>query len=207
MKGSSRSATAAALAVVFGLALTPAARAGTPTEEVQATVEKAIAVLKNPRLKPAGKRAERRSQIRQVLYPRFDFTEMARRSLGAHWRRLSADQQREFVDTFTDLLENAYIERIEAYDDEKFVYTRERQDGNFAEVESKILTRKGEEFSILYRMHQTGEGWKVYDVVIENISLVNNYRSQFSRIIANSSFEELLRRMKSKQADLGVDKR
>ena len=172
--------------------------AGQPTEEVQATVEKAMAVLRNPGLKVENRRNERRDQIRQALLPRFDFSEMAKRSLGAHWRRRTPEEQREFTEAFTDLLERAYIERIEAFDDEKFVYTRERQDKEYAEVDGKILTKKGEEFSINYKLHQTQQGWKVYDVVIENISLVNNYRDQFNRVITKSSYEDLIRRLKEK---------
>ena len=172
--------------------------AGQPTDEIQATVEKAMAVLRNPALKAEDRRHERRDQIRQALLPRFDFSEMAKRSLGAHWRRRTPEQQREFTEAFTDLLERAYIERIEAYDDEKFVYTRERQDKEYAEVDGRILTKKGEEFSINYRLHLTDQGWKVYDLVIENISLVNNYRDQFNRVITKSSYEDLIRRLKEK---------
>lgn len=172
--------------------------AGAPTEEIQKTVDKAVAVLKNPSLKSDGKKKERRDQIRQALLPRFDFSEMARRSLGAHWRQRTPEEQREFVALFSDLLEHAYIERIEAFNDEKFVYTRERQDRDYAEVDAKIQTPKGEEFSISYKLHLLDQNWKVYDVVIENISLVNNYRDQFNRVITKSSYEELIRRIKDK---------
>jgi phospholipid transport system substrate-binding protein len=173
--------------------------AGAPTEEIQKTVDKAVAVLKNPGLKSDGKKKERRDQIRQALLPRFDFTEMARRSLGAHWRQRTPEEQREFVALFSDLLERAYIERIEGFNDEKFVYTRERQDRDYAEVDAKIQTPKGEEFSISYKLHLADQNWKVYDVVIENISLVNNYRDQFNRVITKSSYEELIRRIKDKR--------
>jgi phospholipid transport system substrate-binding protein len=173
--------------------------AGAPTEEIQKTVDKAVAVLKNPGLKSDGKKKERRDQIRQALLPRFDFTEMARRSLGAHWRQRTPEEQREFVALFSDLLERAYIERIEGFNDEKFVYTRERQDRDYAEVDAKIQTPKGEEFSISYKLHLADQNWKVYDLVIENISLVNNYRDQFNRVITKSSYEELIRRIKDKR--------
>jgi phospholipid transport system substrate-binding protein len=172
--------------------------AAQPIDEVRSTVDQAIAVLKNPRLKNDERKRERRSQIRQVLVPRFDFTEMAKRSLGADWRRRTPEEQKEFVTLFTDLLENSYIDRIEAYNDEKFVYVREKRDDDFAQVDSKILTAKGEEFSISYKLHLVKGEWKVYDVVLENISLVNNYRSQFSRIITNASYEELVRRLREK---------
>jgi phospholipid transport system substrate-binding protein len=180
------------------LTLAPPASAGAPTEQVRATVDNIAAILKNPALKTDAKRNERREQLRQAIFSRFDFTEMAKRSLGPHWRKLSPQDQEEFTRVFTDLLERAYIDQIEAYNDEKFVYVKETIDQDFAEVQSRIITPKGE-YSLNYRLHAVAPEWKVYDVVVENISLVNNYRSQFSRIIANQSYEELVRRMKSKQ--------
>lgn len=184
---------------VFWCAAT--ASAGLPTEQIKSTVDQALAVLKNPKLKSDAKTKERREQLRQILFARFDFTEMAKRSVGSAWRRRTPKEQEEFTRLFTDLLERSYIDRIESYTDEKFVYQEEKQDGNYAEVESRILTAKGEEFSINYKLHLVGGEWKVYDVVIENISLVNNYRSQFNRVIANSSFEDLISRLKEKQAE------
>ena len=125
---------------------------------------------------------------------------MARRALGAHWRRRTATEQEEFVQLFTDLLERHYADIIESYTDEKIVYVSERTDGAFAEVNSKIFTAKGQELSINYKAHLVGQEWKVYDVIAEDISLVNNYRSQFNRVISSSSYEELVRRLKEKQA-------
>jgi phospholipid transport system substrate-binding protein len=174
-----------------------AATAGAPSEQMQGAIEKVVATLKDPGLK--SKRNERLEQLRRVIYPKFDFAEMAKRSLGSHWQKRSADEQREFVKLFTELIENAYLDNLEAYDGEKVTITGEKQDKEYAEVNSKVATKKGEEFAINYRLHQTGSDWKVYDVVIENISLVNNYRSQFNRVIAQSSFEDLFRKMKDKQ--------
>ena len=159
---------------------------------------KPLLVLKDPQLKPPAKLNERRDQLRQILFARFDFTEMARRALGANWRRRSPEEQEEFVRLFTQVLEHAYAGIIESYTDEKIVYTNERIDGTFADVSSKVLTSKGEEYSINYKAHLVSNEWKVYDVVAENISLVNNYRSQFTRVIAHESYEELVRRLKNK---------
>jgi len=181
--------------------------AGAPTDQIRTTVDKALNVLRSPGLKSEAKKKERRDQLRQVIASRFDFTEMAKRSLGSQWRRLTPKQREEFVPLFTDLLERAYIDRIESYGDEKLIYSRENLDGNYAEVESRIVTHRGEEFSLNYRAHLVNGEWKVYDVVVENISLVNNYRSQFNRIITNSSYEELIRRMKEKQIELKDAKR
>ena len=176
------------------------ADAGVATDQIKSTVDKAIIVLKDPRLKPSAKTNERRDQLKQILYARFDFTEMARRALGANWRRRTPQEQEEFVRLFTEILERAYADIIEGYTDEKIIYFNERVDGTYADVGSKILTSKGEEYSIYYKAHLVSNEWKVYDVVAENISLVNNYRSQFNRVIANSSYEELIRRLRDKAA-------
>lgn len=185
------------MALALGAAI---ADAGVATDQIKSTVDKAIIVLKDARLKPSVKTKERRDQLKQILYARFDFTEMARRALGANWRRRTPQEQEEFVRLFTDILERAYADIIEGYTDEKITYFNERVDGTYADVGSKILTSKGEEYSIYYKAHLVSNEWKVYDVIAENISLVNNYRSQFNRVIANSSYEELIRRLRDKAA-------
>jgi phospholipid transport system substrate-binding protein len=160
--------------------------------------EKVLEILRDPQLK--RKEQERRAKVKELIYERFDFSEMARRSLGSEWRRLSPEQQKKFVRLFTSLLEDAYLDKIESYTGEKVQYGKERQDGDYAEVETKLEDDKtGREVSILYRLRNLNGDWKVYDVVIEDISLVLNYRSQFSRVLARSSVDELLRRMRGKQ--------
>jgi phospholipid transport system substrate-binding protein len=190
--------TALLALLVFYLTLPWTATAGVPTDQVRASVDNILATLKNPALKAESRKKDRRDQLRRAIFSRFDFTEMAKRSLGAQWRKLSPQEQDEFIRLFTDLLERAYLDQIEAYNDEKFVYAKETVDQDYAEVQSKIVTSKAE-YSLNYRLHLAGSEWKVYDVVVENISLVNNYRAQFNRIVANQSYEELLRRMKDKQ--------
>jgi phospholipid transport system substrate-binding protein len=184
-----------------------AAAAGVPTDQIKATVDRALLVLRDPKFKPAGKIKERRDQLKQILFSRFDFTEMSRRALGANWRRRTPQEQEEFVRLFADLLERAYASTIETYTDEKIVYVGEKVDGNYAEVNSKILTSKGQEYSIDYKTQVVSGEWKVYDVVVENISMVNNFRSQFNRVINNSSYEELVHRLKEKQNDFNSPKR
>ncbi len=175
-----------------------AAAAGVPTDQIKATVDRALVVLRDPKFKPAAKTKERRAQLKQILFARFDFTEMSRRALGANWRRRTPQEQEEFVRLFTELLERAYADTIESYTDEKIIYVGEKVDGNYAEVKSKVLTSKGQEFSIDYKTQVVSGEWKVYDVVVENISMVNNFRSQFTRVINNSSYEELVHRLKEK---------
>jgi phospholipid transport system substrate-binding protein len=188
---------AAAIFLTLG-AFVQSASAGVATEQIRTTVDKAILVLKDPELKGATKTKERRDQLRQVLFTRFDFTEMAKRALGGHWRRRTAKEQDEFARLFTELLERAYADIIESYTEEKIVYISERQDGSYADVASKVLTTSGSEFSLVYKVHLVNNDWRIYDVIAENISVVNNFRSQFDRVIARSSYEELVRRLRDK---------
>ncbi|HEX2260297.1 MAG TPA: ABC transporter substrate-binding protein [Candidatus Binatia bacterium] len=175
------------------------AAAGVPGDQVRQTTDKLLAILKDPQLKGESKKSERRDKLKEVLYQRFDFTEMAQRSLGSEWRRRSPEEQKEFVKLFTDLLERAYLDKIESYSGENFQYLKEREDdNNYAQVDTKIVDKKGQEFAINYRLYNTKGDWKVYDVVIENVSIVNNYRAQFTRLLASSSYEELVNRMKGK---------
>ena len=207
-----RSKSIAVCAFNLGLSillLSTSAHAGLPTEQIKTTVDKALVVLRDPKLKPAAKLKERRDQLKQILYARFDFTEMAKRSLGANWRRRTPQEQAEFVPLFTEVLEHAYADIIESYIDEKskIIYLNERVDGSFADVNSKFLTSKGEEYSLNYKAHLVDSEWKVYDVFAENISLVNNYRSQFTRVISKDSYEELVRRLKDKREFAGAPKK
>jgi phospholipid transport system substrate-binding protein len=175
------------------------AAAGVPGDQVRQTTDKLLAILEDPQLKGESKKSERRHKLKEVLYKRFDFTEMAKRALGSEWRRRSPEEQKEFVKLFTDLLERAYLDKIESYNGESFQYLKEQEDDkNYAQVDTKIVDKKGQEFAVNYRLYNMKGDWKVYDVVIENVSIVNNYRSQFNRVLATSSYEELVNRMKGK---------
>lgn len=208
MKALSKKSSIFIAALYLAISLVAAdAVAGLPTDQIKATVDKALVVLKDPRFKPPAKQQERRDQVKQILITRFDFAEMAKRSLGANWRRRTPQEQEEFVRLFTDLLERAYADIIESYTNENIVYIHEKVDGTYADVNSKIVTAKGEEYTINYKAQLAGNEWKVYDVVAENISLVNNYRSQFARVIAKSSYEDLIRRLKDKSEFVGAPKR
>ena len=172
--------------------------AGAPTDQVRATIDAVLEILNNPKLATQAASEERRRQLRHVIYPRFDFAEMARRSLGPTWRRISPAEQQEFMRLFTELLAESYVKNIESYHGEKILYGRETQEQKYAEVDTKLISKQGEEILINYKLHNVDGEWKVYDVVIENISLVNNYRAQFSRLLINSSFTELLDRIREK---------
>lgn len=174
------------------------ANAGVPTDQVRGTVDQVIAILQDPLLKMESKQKERREQLRRIIFARFDFAEMARRSLGAEWRRRTPAEQQEFVNLFTDLLQDTYIGTIESYSGDKVGYNRELQEQDSAEVQTTLTTRGDAAYSINYRLRLVDKDWKVYDVIIENISVVNNYRSQFARVITKSSYQELVRTMKEK---------
>ena len=188
---------AIAATAVLSSALPIRANAGVPTEQVRQTADKVLQVLQDSRAKATGNTSQRREQLRQILAGRFDFAEMAKRSLGSHWHKASGLEQQKFVRLFTDLLESSYIGQIEGYAGEKIIYGREAVDQNQADVETKILTKK-EEVAIVYKLRTDGADWKVYDVVIENVSIVNNFRTQFNRILAKESFADLLSRLESK---------
>jgi phospholipid transport system substrate-binding protein len=178
--------------------------AGAPTEQLRATIEKMLAIVSNSTLKSKAQQQERRSQLAQAIHPRFDFTEMAKRSLGSHWGDRTPEEQRDFVAIFAGLLGRSYVGNIESYSNQKIIYGREVNDTNYAEVNTSILAGKDKnvELSINYKLHLVNEDWKVYDIVVDNISLINNYRSQFHRVIVQSSFEDLVRRMKEKQSQV-----
>ena len=187
----------AVLAALMAVGSSRVAAAGEPTEAIRSAVNQGVEILSNAKLDNQQERAQVIDRLRQIVYPLFDFNEMSMRSLGANWRRLTPQQQKEFVAVFTALLEKTYADQIDLYNGQKVVYTGETIDGNHAQVDSRIIDKNNQTYSVVYRLHKTDGKWKIYDVVAENISLVNNYRSQFNRVIARSSFEELLKTMKA----------
>ena len=190
------------LALVVGWGEVNGLRAESITAQIKETVDYVVEILKDPRLQAAGKKKDRRERLREVIAQRFDFEEMAKRSLGQHWQR-NAARKGEFVPVFTRFVQDSYVSSIESYKNEKILYTRERVDRDFAQVDTKVITGKGDEIPIDYRLHSVGGKWKVYDVVIENVSLVNNYRSQFNRILATASFDDLIKRLQEKTPEAG----
>jgi phospholipid transport system substrate-binding protein len=175
--------------------------AATAQEQLKGSIERVVSTLDSPAMKGEGKAAERRAAVRQIANEIFDFGEIARRSLGRYWQPLSEAQRAEFVGLFSDLLERSYISKIELYGGEKIIYNGERVDGDLAIVSTKIITKNGTEVPIDYRLFRRGDNWKVYDVNIEGISLVSNYRTQFNKIIQSSGFNTLVDRMKAKQTE------
>jgi phospholipid transport system substrate-binding protein len=186
------------LILLFCLSSARLAAAGEPLEFVRTAIEKAVQVLKDPKHQPQDKKNERIDRLREVLNPIFDYDEMAKRALGSHWRRRTSAEQEEFVKLFRDFLERVYSDKIDLYGGEKVLFGREVMDGEFAQVDSTLIRPKGEEIAVIYKLRRANGKWKVYDAVVENISIVNNYRSQFDRVISSSSYEELVKRLQEK---------
>lgn len=187
--------------VVVSLAcLTGAWGGGTPTGAVKETVDQVFVVLRDQALKDPGREMERRAKLEEIIGRRFDYAEMAKRTLASQWKGLSPEQQQEFVTLFQQFLANSYVGNVDGYSGEDVEYLKEREKGEFAEVQTKVVSPKVQ-IPLDYRLLQKNGEWRVYDVVIDGVSLMKNYRGQFSRIINTSSFEALLEKLRSK-ADL-----
>jgi phospholipid transport system substrate-binding protein len=191
----------AAVAVALGLILAGPAAAGPPTDSLRTQIDRVIKTLEDPALQKEGKVLERRKAVRKIAEEIFDFGETAKRSLARHWQGRTPAEQQEFVQLFADLLERSYIGKVELFDGERITYTGETIDGDLALVRTRIITKQGTEIPVDYRLHKKGERWLVYDVVIEGVSLIANYRSQFNKIIQTSSYQELVKKMKNKQEE------
>lgn len=191
--------TAVALgAVALLLVFTPLpGRAAGPTEQVKEAIDEVVEILGRPALTGEAKREARRALLRRAIVPVFDFDEMAKRSLGVHWKSRTPGERDDFVKVFRDVLENSYLGKIEAYRGERILYLQEKIDPPYAEVNTLIVTTKGQEYPVNYLMRREGDRWRIYDVVIEGISLVNNYRSQFGDIIRRSSFDDLMSKLRA----------
>jgi phospholipid transport system substrate-binding protein len=196
--------TLAFATVVVGLVLggVSLALAGVPTDTVRDYTDAVVKVLEDPALKVEDRRAERRAAVRKIAIDVFDVQETARRALGQHWQQRSPEEREEFVQLFADLLERTYINKIDLFGGEKLRFTEEKIDGDHAVVRAKVITKQGTEVPVEARMINRGTRWQIYDIVIENISLVGNYRSQFDRIIRSSSYGELAKRLRTQGAFL-----
>ncbi len=173
------------------------------TTEVKQTVDDIIKIVTNSELKKPSNEHKRRAAIKRVLSSIFDQQEMAKRSLGRYWNQRTPAERKQFVDLFSSLLENSYAGKIESYNNEKILYTKESIEGNYAEVHSKIITPKHDEFSLDYRLLKESNGkWMVYDVVIEGVSLVSNYRTQFNKIINANGYPELVKKLQTKHNEI-----
>jgi len=186
-----------AWALLFGLLAAWNAMAGPPTDQLRPAIERVVKILEDRGLKTEGRAPERRQAIREAADATFDWTEMARRALGQHWGKLDEAERQEFVGLFRTLLERAYVGKIDRYSGEKVIYAGETIDGDMASVKTKLTSRQGQEIPVEYRMIKRGDKWLVYDVIVEGVGLVSNYRTQFNEIIRTSSYQDLLKRLRS----------
>lgn len=175
---------------------------GGPTEVVKKTVDEVVRIVSDKEMKKPQNENRRRQALKKAIGAVFDYGEMAQRSMARHWRERSAAEKKEFVTLFETLLENSYANKIESYNQERIVYLQERIEGEYAEVRSKVITPKRDEFSLDYRLMNKGGRWMAYDVVIEGVSLVSNYRTQFNRIITEKGYGELVRKLREKSEEI-----
>ena len=183
--------------LAIALAVTPAL-AGAPTEQLRSQVDRVIKVLDDPGLK--AKPAERHDEVRKIADEIFDYPDTARRALGPHWNERTPQEREEFTRLFGDLLDRSYISKIDLYQGEKVKYVGETITGDEAVVKTMIATKSGNDVPVDYRMHVKNGGWRVYDVIIEGVSLVSNYRSQFNKIVQTESYESLVQKLKARAA-------
>jgi phospholipid transport system substrate-binding protein len=186
------------------LIATAGAQGMSPRDVVQTAVAHVVQIIEAAQAAPQPARAGRaqdgtRTEIRKIAGELFDFGEIGRRALGRHWSGRSPQDQAEFVALFTDLLERAYVGKIEAYSGEQIVYSGELIDGEYATVKSRVQSKRHAEVALDYRLHRTDGRWKVYDVLIDGVSFVSTYRSEFNRIIQLNSWDELMDRLRKKQ--------
>lgn len=189
--------TTVAIIAVALVALGAPAWAGPPTDQVRQYTDQVVKILDDPALRQTDKRAA----VRQVAAEIFDVTETAKRALGPHWQARTPTEREEFVQLFADLLERTYISKIDFYGGERLRYVGESTDGDYAVVRARVTTNKQTEVPVEAKLQRHGDRWLIYDVTIENVSLIGNYRAQFDKIIRTSSFEELLRRLRGKRGE------
>jgi phospholipid transport system substrate-binding protein len=180
------------VALVLGLA--SAAWAGPPTEQLRTYTDQVVKILQNPSMTLP----DRREAVRHLAEEVFDVTETAKRALGQHWQQRTPAEQDEFVKLFANLLEQTYISRIDEFGGERLTYVSEQIDGDRAIVRAKITTKNGTDVPVESRVLLKGNRWLIYDILIENLSLISNYRAQFDRVIRTASYDELVKRLKTK---------
>ncbi|HWT79662.1 MAG TPA: ABC transporter substrate-binding protein [Candidatus Methylomirabilis sp.] len=189
--------------VAAGASPAPENSGGPATEAIRGSISQVFGLLGDPTLKKPEKAEERRRQLEKLVAERICYAEMAKRSLGVHWQDLSEAEQEEFVTLFQRLLAKTYLHMIEGYTGEQIRYLGERVTEDFAEVRTRIVSEKMD-IPVDYRLLRMAGEWRVYDVVVDGISLVNNYRGQFAKIIRASSYASLVEQLRKK---VGADDR
>jgi len=173
--------------------------AGAPTDQLKQRVDEVIKVVDDPAM--MGKTAERQAAVRKIAEDVFDYPDTAQRALGVHWNARSPQERQEFVQLFADLLDRAYVGKIDLYQGEKVRYAGETVNGDEATVKTRIVTKRGSEVPVDYRMHLKNGRWLVYDVIIEGVSLVSNYRVQFNKVVQTESYPALVQKLRAKETE------
>ena len=189
------------IAALLLIASACGALADTPLSEVKATTEKVLLLLKDSKLQGDAKKTERRQLVRNEMEKRFAWEDSAKACLGKHWLKRTPAEKTEFVKLFSEFLKDTYSDKVATYygDLDKVDYQGEKIQADYASVKLVLTTKAKVDHPLEYRMEKAGDDWKVYDVVIEGVSMVKNYRDQFDAIIAKSSYEELIKEIKNKQ--------
>ena len=175
--------------------------AGEATDQIKKTTDKIIAILRDPALKAPEKSSEKIRLLRNAVDEQFDWQEMSRRTLARHWARRNNKEKKEFIELFRNLLERTYMDKVGDYAGERAIYRGEKVEGDYGVINVMIVGHQDREIPVMYRMKKKGGKWYVYDVSVEGVSLINNYRTQFNSIILSSSFEGLIEKMKAKVAE------
>jgi phospholipid transport system substrate-binding protein len=180
------------------LAFAPRTWAGEPGRQLLSRIDQVLKVLDDPQLKKPERAQERRQAVRRIAIDILDFEEISRRSLGRHWDARTARERQEFMQLFGDLLERAYIARLETYSGEQISLVGDESEDNRAIVRTKVVTRRGAEIPVEYRMLRRGKSWRAYDVVLGGYSLVDSYRAQFDKVIQRTSYQQLVQQVREK---------
>jgi len=187
----------AALALLV-LAVAADAFAGPATDQLKPEIERVIATIEDPAMQAAARTADRREAIRAITDRIFDWTAMSKRALGRHWEARTVDERSEFIPLFRDLLERAFLGKIEQYGSESVAYGEELSDGGDTIVRTRVTLRPSWAVDVDYRMAWQGTRWMISDVLVEHSSLVRNFRSQFDSVIKRSSYEELVKKVRAR---------
>src|ERR1700674_3443653 len=191
--------TAQGIVVAFVVAMAGPGMAGAPTDQLKQRGDEVNKAVDHPAL--SGKTAERHAAVRKIAEDIFDYPDSARRALGPHWNARSPQEREEFVQLFADLLDRAYVGKIDLYQGEKVRYGGDTVGGDEATVKTRIVTKRGSEVPIDYRMHAKNGRWLVYDVIIEGVSLVSNYRTQFNKVVQTESYQSLVQKLRAKETE------
>jgi len=173
-----------------------------PGELIVKMFDQSLKILKDPSLQGTDKTAERKQKLWELLAPVFNFDEISRRALGQHWKNHTDQEREEFTQIFTNVLKSTYLDRTDSYAGEKVILIKEMVKNNRSKVQTSFITKDGEKVAVDFSMKKASSRWRIYDVTVEGVSTVANYRSQFNSILSKSSFAELIKKLKEKETEL-----